>query len=87
MDLKDVLAGNDINGTSQPPRAQCEKGDFEDWTASSEAGGAECILGKKYLYHRVSPTNRAAACFLPKDYELPTTTSEVCFHFQYFSIS
>lgn len=77
MDIKDVLAGNDIENNSQSPRMLCENNDFEDWVASSENGSAECILGMRYTYHRVKRTDRAAACFLPKDYKLSSTSSEV----------
>jgi Sortilin, neurotensin receptor 3, C-terminal len=77
MDLKDVLGGADINGTSLPPRSKCESADFEDWIVSKEDGSAECVLGMQYKYRRVARTNRNAACFLPKDYELATSASEV----------
>ena len=78
MDIKDVLAGNDINGNSNPPRAQCEEQtDFEDWVPSDESGVPECILGRQYTYRRVARTNRAASCFLRKDYELPPVKSDV----------
>lgn len=77
MDLREVLGGADIKGNTLPPRGKCDGNDFEDWTASTENGSAECILGKEYTYRRVTQTNRAAACFLPKNYELSTASSKV----------
>ena len=82
IDLKEVLGGADIQGTTLPPRGKCDGNDFENWTASAENGSAECILGKEYTYRRVTQTNRAAACFLPKDYEMSTVTSTVRLFFR-----
>lgn len=78
MDLKKVLAGADVDGKTLAPRSRCEDdADFENWTASDESGAPECILGKHYTWHRVTSTQRATPCFLPKDYELPIPKSEV----------
>ena len=83
MDIKDVLAGKDINGEANAPR-NCgddsedhHSTDFEDWVPSDELGAPECILGQQYTYRRIARTQRASACFLPKDYVLPTAKAAV----------
>lgn len=78
IDIKDVLNGPDVNGTTMPPRSTCDPSDFEEWEVAKENdGGPLCVLGERHTFHRVAATRRETACLLPKSYTLADTKTKV----------
>jgi hypothetical protein len=77
MDLREVLSGKDITGSTLAPRSKCENDDFEDWPVAKEDGSEQCVLGRQYTFHRMARTNRNVPCFLQKDYVLQETETKV----------
>ena len=75
IDVRDVLNGPDIDGTTLAPHAECTDDFFEDWTSGDENGEPLCILGKTHSFHRMKQLQgHDVGCFLPKDYNF--TASE-----------
>ena len=77
IDVKEVLNGQDINGTKLPPRAECSASDFEDWVSSDEEGNSLCIMGQTHAFHRMKLLKNDDGCFLPKDYKFADSETAV----------
>ena len=78
LDIKQILAGDDLQQATIPPRSKCDSADFEEWVpADSGSTVPQCILGKTYSFTRMRQTTGNDPCILAKDYSPPPLTTQV----------